>query len=65
MGADEEDTLSRIKDHRTEVIDVDVAEYGGGIFKSMGDHSPIDTSTNSNGRAIMSPVYDSADRVTR
>lgn len=37
MGQDEEGTLSRLKAHRQELIDVKTAEFGGRIVKTTGD----------------------------
>ena len=37
MGADEEDTLTRLKSHRSTLIDPMIAEHGGRIVKSTGD----------------------------
>jgi adenylate cyclase len=37
MGADEEDTLARLRAHRKEVIDPKVAEHRGRMVKTAGD----------------------------
>ena len=37
MGADEEDTLARVKALRKDLIDPKIAEYNGRIFKTTGD----------------------------
>jgi adenylate cyclase len=37
MGADETDTLSRVRTLRTSVIEPLAATYGGRLFKTMGD----------------------------
>jgi TolB-like protein/Tfp pilus assembly protein PilF len=37
MGADEEGTLAQFKDHRRELIDPTIHEYGGRIVKTTGD----------------------------
>ena len=37
MGADEEGTLTRLKRHRSELIDPLIAEHKGRIFKTTGD----------------------------
>ncbi|MBU2191202.1 MAG: adenylate/guanylate cyclase domain-containing protein, partial [Alphaproteobacteria bacterium] len=37
MEANEEETLSQLRRHRREFFDPTVAEYGGRIFKVMGD----------------------------
>src|SRR5215468_1070900 len=37
MGADEEDTLARLKAHRREVIDPKIAEHRGRVVRITGD----------------------------
>ena len=37
MGEDEEGTLARLKAHRSELIDVKIAEHRGRVVKSTGD----------------------------
>jgi adenylate cyclase len=37
MGADEEDTLTRFKSHRHELVDPTIGDHGGRIVKSTGD----------------------------
>lgn len=37
MGADEEDTLARLKAYRSEVIDPKIAEHRGRVVKTTGD----------------------------
>src|SRR5207248_1975802 len=37
MGADEEGTLARLKDHRRRLIDPTIAAHRGRIIKTMGD----------------------------
>ena len=37
MGADEEDTLARLKAHRRELIDPKIGEHHGRIVKTTGD----------------------------
>src|SRR3974390_3924164 len=37
MGADEEDTLARLKAHRRELIDPKIGEHRGRIVKTTGD----------------------------
>ena len=37
MGADEEGTLARVKEHRRELVDPKVAEHRGRIVKTTGD----------------------------
>jgi class 3 adenylate cyclase len=37
MGADEEDTLRRLKAHRSELVDPKITEYRGRIVKTTGD----------------------------
>jgi class 3 adenylate cyclase len=37
MGADEEGTLARLKEHRRELVDPNIAEHHGRIVKTTGD----------------------------
>jgi len=37
MGADEEGTLAQFKNHRRELVDPKISEYGGRIVKTTGD----------------------------
>jgi class 3 adenylate cyclase len=37
IGTDEEGTLSRLKAHRSEMIDPKITEHRGGIVKTTGD----------------------------
>jgi adenylate cyclase len=37
IGADEEGTLARLKEHRRELIDPKIAEHRGRIVKTTGD----------------------------
>ena len=37
MGEDEEGTLARLKAHRRELIDPEIAEHHGRIVKTIGD----------------------------
>ncbi len=37
MGVDEAGTLRRLNAHRSELIDLKIAEHGGRIVKTMGD----------------------------
>jgi adenylate cyclase len=37
MGADEEETLARLKAHRREVVDPRIGEHRGRIVKTTGD----------------------------
>jgi adenylate cyclase len=37
MGVDEAGTLQRLNAHRSELIDLKIAEHGGRIVKTMGD----------------------------
>src|SRR5215470_1037685 len=37
MGADEEGTLARLKDHRHDLLDPKIAEHRGRIVKTTGD----------------------------
>src|SRR6201998_898244 len=37
MGADEEGTLAQFKNHRRELVDPKIHEYGGRIVKTTGD----------------------------